>query len=69
MESEHTNGKRPAPMVERGMVQFGRHAGNKVEDVPSEYLVWFCNKLRNDMEARRAWAKMELKRRGTRVSR
>lgn len=44
-------------------VSFGKHAGKKWKDVPSEYLEWFASNAYGQMINRRKWAILELKRR------
>lgn len=54
-------------MVQGGVMQFGKHAGTQVEDLSTEYLVWYCKSVYDQMLEKRAWAKEELKRRGIKV--
>ena len=58
----------PKPIVQGGVVQYGKYAGQYIEDLPTEYLVWFCQHEWDRMVERRAWAKDELKRRGIKVA-
>jgi hypothetical protein len=55
-------------MVEGGIVQLGKHTGERIEDLSTEYLVWFCKSVYDDAMERREWAKKELKRRGIKVA-
>jgi hypothetical protein len=56
------------PMVQGGIVQFGKHTGERVEDLSLDYLAWYCKMLYDQMEEKRAWAVEELKRRGIKVA-
>jgi hypothetical protein len=62
------NAYQPKPMVQGGVVQFGKHAGTQVEDLSTEYLVWYCKSVYDQMVEKREWAKEELKRRGIKVA-
>ena len=55
-------------MVEGGIVQFGKHTGKRVSELSTEYLVWYCQSVYEELMEKREWAKEELKRRGIKVS-
>lgn len=63
-----TQSYQPKPMVQGGIVQFGKHAGERVEDLSTDYLAWVCKMKYEQMEEQRLWAKEELKRRGIKVA-
>ena len=44
-------------------VFWGKYAGTKFEDVPTEYLEWFVKSAYQQMRNRKQWAIEELKRR------
>lgn len=45
------------------VVSFGKYAGWKYEDVPTEYLEWFVANAYGQMVNRKDWAERELARR------
>jgi uncharacterized protein (DUF3820 family) len=45
------------------VVSFGKHAGKKWREVPTEYLEWFSSNAYHQMKNRREWALKELERR------
>lgn len=56
------NSNRHKPITEK-RVSFGKYAGYKYSDVPTDYLKWFVKKGYGQMVNRKEWAKQELERR------
>lgn len=48
---------------DKRIVNFGKYAGEKYGDVPTEYLEWFVGHHFHQMKARGRWAQEELIRR------
>lgn len=48
---------------EKRVVSFGKYAGKKYSEVPTDYLRWFARNAFYHMANRRQWAIDELKRR------
>lgn len=49
--------------LDKKVVSFGKYAGKKYSEVPTEYLEWFVGNAYPQMRNRLEWAKQELQRR------
>lgn len=54
--------------VEQKIISWGKYAGMRFMDVPTNYLKWFASHGYKQMKNRKAWSIKELSRRGIEIS-